>query len=166
MKLDLGFFCGPKVRGYGWLRKPFVLGGWRYASNGWIAVREPRLLRLGSTRANGEKSGQPASLFENFQPERCTEPLPVHPGTIEEGICCDVCDIWAHENCWACIGGSKRTPLKIGTCSLAGKMIVMLHRMPGVLYDPTSNVRRKDKAVELVDSDGRQIIGMPVMFKE
>jgi hypothetical protein len=73
---------------YAWMREPFVLGGWRYATNGFVAVRMP---------APGEPDESDASkrfdkMAEVFtSPEFAPVPWPVGPGVFAD-IPCRTCD--------------------------------------------------------------------------
>jgi len=74
-------FCGSKAERYD-LDKPWVFHGWRYATNGRIAVREPTTKP--DTDDGRKRPRTTYQLFHNFP--TCTHAWPHHDGTVEYDV--------------------------------------------------------------------------------
>lgn len=127
MIVDLDQFCDPDFQRLCWVQKPFVLGKWRYATDGRVLIREPKTLPAGATRANGTKPKESVILpfFKGFNPKQCTEPLPAYDGSTTDQLCpscdgtyraqevCPKCDgygrIAAKKHCRSCKGSGERS---------------------------------------------------------
>jgi hypothetical protein len=143
-------FCAkPDDPGRYRLDMPFTKSGWRYATNGCIAVRVPD---PGSTDTPEADRPFPngAVIFQGFDWALCTEPLPgPSGGTVnqrEECVCERCGDI--HE-CFTRVPA----PQKVGGLWFSGVYLELMRKLPGVCV---ALVADKAKPMAFVADGGLQ----------
>lgn len=95
--------------------KPFIQNGWRYATDGRIAIREP-------APGESDSEGKYPRMVELFKPAKCTEPWPEPTGEVRWDRCDDCCGSGvAHDICPECNGKGMEECPKSGNVEECGK---------------------------------------------
>jgi len=120
---------------------PWVIGGWEYATDGVICIR------ILTTKADGEKTGQPdaEALFKGFDPEKCDTPWLSGFVSDEIKTCCPQCDGDGYvydvdgeqTRCIMCAGlgmAYVEMPRRINGIKIANLYDRLIQSLPGVQF--------------------------------
>lgn len=178
-QFDLTRICDPACKYYD-LSRPWVFGGWRYATNGMIAVR---VSAEGETDTVAEKTRQPGFPKAHLEFEKqgfslcrsrwkqldkeaaCSQCFGSGEQQQECQACkgsgCKRCDqrgVRAYADssvCLACLGtGATPADQKIGPQKFAGWLLEIVQSVPGCRYKNNRNVKEKDHPPLVFIGDG------------
>lgn len=140
------------------LAKPWVFGGWRYATDARVCVREP------APGEPDETCHRPMAriMYDvKFSKANCTQELPPFSGIIHHCRClgCEVRQCERHGQCGLDI--ACRGLADLAGRTFDGEYWHKIYQLGGVRYDPTT--KKKDQPLALVADGGREILWMPVV---
>jgi hypothetical protein len=156
MAIDLTPFCSAETQFA--TPRPIVRAGWRYATNGYIAVRVPA-----EGKPEHGYQGHPAvDMLARQEWDKCIEPWP-QPDPITGRVPCPACGGWADTapDCSHCDDEgwvTKSFAQPVGDLRVAIHHDQQIRALPNVRYQPHADEKRPIAFV----FDGGQGVVMPL----